>query len=46
VEGRDSSGFDLIADAFGGLIGGSVYVLVVWILNRYDPLPAEVDCEQ
>ena len=46
VEGRDCSGFDLIADALGGLIGGSVYVLIVWILNRYDPLPQETSSEQ
>lgn len=38
VEGRDCSGYDLIADALGGLIGGAVYVLVVKILNKYDPL--------
>ena len=43
VEGRDCSGYDLIADAFGGFIGGSVYVLVVWILNKYDPLPPTVN---
>ena len=39
VEGRDCSALDLVADLTGGLIGGSVYVLVVWILNKFDPLP-------
>ena len=34
---------DLIADSLGGFIGGSVYVLIVWILNKYDPLPVEAD---
>lgn len=38
VEGRSCDPMDLIADSLGGLIGGSVYVLIVWILNRYDPL--------
>ena len=38
VEGRDCSALDLVADLTGGLIGGSVYVLIVWILNRYDPV--------
>ncbi|MBR2089815.1 MAG: VanZ family protein [Fibrobacter sp.] len=38
VEGRDCSALDLVADLTGGLIGGSVYVLIVWILNRYDPI--------
>lgn len=39
VEGRSCDAMDLIADTLGGLIGGSVYVLIVKILNRYDPLP-------
>ena len=41
VDGRDSSALDLVADTLGGLIGGMVYVLIVWILNRFDPLPSE-----
>ena len=43
VEGRDCSALDLVADLTGGLIGGSVYVLIVWILNKYDPLPLQVN---
>lgn len=39
VEGRDSSALDLVADTVGGLIGATVYALVCWILNKYDPLP-------
>ena len=38
VEGRSCDAMDLIADSIGGLIGGSVYVLIVKILNKYDPL--------
>ena len=38
VEGRDCSALDLVADLTGGLIGGAVYVLVVKILNKFDPL--------
>lgn len=38
VEGRDCSALDLVADLTGGLIGGSVYVLIVKILNKFDPL--------
>ncbi len=38
VEGRSSDAMDLIADAVGGFIGGSVYWLIVKILNKYDPL--------
>ena len=37
-EGRDCSALELVADLTGGLIGGSVYVLIVWILNRYAPI--------
>jgi Predicted integral membrane protein len=43
VEGRSCDAMDLIADSLGGFIGGSVYVLIVWILNKYDPLPVEAD---
>lgn len=41
VEGRSCDPFDLIADSFGGLVGGSVYAIVCLILNKYDPLPPE-----
>ena len=40
VEGRSCDAMDLIADSSGGFIGGSVYVLVVKILNKFDPLPS------
>ena len=40
VEGRSCDAMDLIADSLGGFIGGSVYVLVVKILNKFDPLPS------
>ncbi len=43
VEGRSCDPMDLIADSFGGFVGGSVYVLIVWILNKYDPLPVKVN---
>ena len=41
VEGRDSSVLDLVADLTGGLIGGTVYALIVKLLNRFDPIPAK-----
>ena len=41
VEGRDSSVLDLVADLTGGLVGGTVYALIVKLLNRFDPIPAK-----
>lgn len=41
VEGRSCDALDLVADTFGGLVGGSVYALICKLLNRFDPLPAE-----
>ncbi|MBR6125289.1 VanZ family protein, partial [Candidatus Saccharibacteria bacterium] len=46
VEGRDCSALDLVADLTGGLIGGAVYVLIVKILNKFDPLPQNVASEK
>lgn len=38
VEGRSCDALDLIADTFGGLVGGTVYVFIVKLLNKFDPI--------
>ena len=39
VEGRSCDALDLVADTFGGIIGGTVYAFICKLLDRFDPVP-------